>query len=203
MTPGKFVRLILGPAFRPVGEAYRSFFVDVPKVVRAFSQAIPDGACVLDVGGGDGYIANVLLNARPDLSLTMTDLATEIGGFISRENRSRVTLLCGADLGTVDGQYDVITLADVLHHVPVMQRPGFLTMLSQTAHRVGCKTIIIKDVEPGSWRARLALLADVYISGDKNTSFTPACAIALAGFTATERFEPDPPNYCVIFHRDS
>ena len=203
MKPGQLARRVLGPAFQPVGEAYRRLFVDVPRVVDAFAHAIPQGAAVLDVGGGDGYIANVLLTKRRDLSLTMTDISTQIGGFLSRENRSRVRLLRSTDLAHVDGRFDVITLTDVLHHIPVMQRPGFLSALCETARRVGCDTIIIKDVEPGSLRAKLALFADVYITGDKNTRFTPASSLELPGFAVLERTEPDPPNYCVIFRRQA
>ncbi|HTI67146.1 MAG TPA: hypothetical protein VL460_06325 [Caulobacteraceae bacterium] len=65
MTPGQLARKALGPAFQPVGEAYRRVFVDMDKVTDWMIGHIPAGAHVLDVGGGDGYVVGQLLAKRP------------------------------------------------------------------------------------------------------------------------------------------
>jgi hypothetical protein len=52
MGPGQLVRAILGPRlFKPVGELYRSMFVDLERVVESFPP-LPRDAWLLDIGGG-------------------------------------------------------------------------------------------------------------------------------------------------------
>ena len=199
MTPGRFVRKILGPAFPLAGGAYRRLFVDMPRVVDAMLPHVPEGAHVLDIGGGDGYVINILLNRRPDVTVTMTDLAADIGGFISPENRTRVRLLPATDLTAVEGTFDLATLFDVLHHVPVSARPRFLADVSATARRVGASRVVIKDVRPGGLRAKLSEWADLYITCDKSVSLLAEDMIQLPDFTATARAMPDFPNYLMVF----
>jgi hypothetical protein len=199
MTPGQFARGLLGPAFRPVGEAYRRIFVDMAKVVAVMDRHIPPQARVLDVGGGDGYVVNLLLQRRPDVQVTMTDLAPSIGGFIEPSNRARVTLMPATDVGAVEGRFDVLTMADVVHHVPKDYRSRFLAVIADTARRTGCKTVIVKDIQPGNFRAALSLFSDLYITGDKSVSLIAAEDLELPGLEREELLVPDFPNYCATF----
>lgn len=201
MSPGALARKLLGPSFRPVGEAYRRIFVDMPKVVDALSSHIPVGSQVLDVGGGDGYVANLLLTRRPDIRVTMTDLAERIGGFIDSANHARVTLLPRTDISAVSGTFDIVTLADVVHHIPVAIRENFFDAVSDTALRTGCQSILVKDIQPGKFRSILSLLADHYITGDKGVSLVSFEELRFHGFVKTEIMMPDSPNYCAIFTR--
>jgi 2-polyprenyl-6-hydroxyphenyl methylase/3-demethylubiquinone-9 3-methyltransferase len=201
MTPGRFVRTILGPAFPLAGGAYRRLFVDMARVVDAMLPHVPNGAHVLDIGGGDGFVINILLNRRPDVTVTMTDLAADIGGFISTQNRARVRLLPETDLTDVAGQFDLATLFDVIHHVPVAARSGFLASVAATAERAGVSRILIKDIRPGGLRAKLAELGDIHITGDRSVSLLAEDAITLPGFTPTSRTMPDFPNYLLVFEK--
>jgi hypothetical protein len=81
-----------------VGEVYRRIFVNVPNVVEAMSRFIPVNADVLDVGGGDGYVASQLLDRRQDIRITITDIPLRTGSFISARNLSRATLLAGKNV---------------------------------------------------------------------------------------------------------
>jgi hypothetical protein len=199
MTPGQIVRRILGPAFQPVGEAYRRIFVDMDKVTDWMIGHIPQNARVIDVGGGDGYVVNLLLAKRPDIHVTMTDIAPEIGGFVTAENLSRATLMPGSQVDQVKGRFDVMTLADVIHHVPVSERPGFYASLSELAQRTGCKVVMIKDIAPGYVRSALSLLSDWYITGDRHVRLAWPQSVILPKFKRTEHALPDPPNYCMAF----
>ena len=199
MSPGQFARRLLGRHFHIAGDIYRRIFVDMDKVTDAMMPHIPRGAHVLDVGGGDGYVVDLLLAKRPDIRVTMTDIAPAIGSFISAVNRDRVTLLPGTDVATVEGRFDVITLADVVHHVPVDHRPGFLAALAEAAIRTGATKVVIKDVQPGGLRSRLALWGDLYITGDKGVAFLQPEALDVPGFARVEQVMPDHPNYCVTF----
>jgi 16S rRNA G527 N7-methylase RsmG len=92
MTPGNLARRLLGPAFRPVGEAYRRIFVDMDKVADWMADRLPRSARVLDVGGGDGYVANLLLARRADIRVTLIDPSQEIGSFIDAAHLDRWTM---------------------------------------------------------------------------------------------------------------
>jgi 2-polyprenyl-3-methyl-5-hydroxy-6-metoxy-1,4-benzoquinol methylase len=192
-------RRLLGRHFHIFADVYRRVFVDMDKVTDEMIRHIPPNARVLDVGGGDGYVVEQLLRKRPDIHVTMTDVASVVGTFISAENRRRATVLAATDVATVTGKFEVMTLADVVHHVPPESRTAFLAVLTETARRVNCRTILIKDIEPGGLRALLALLGDHHITGDKQASPAPAASLKLPGFTAAEMTMPDFPNYCVRF----
>lgn len=202
MSPGQIARKILGPAFRPAGEAYRRIFVDMAKVTDWFSAQLPPNARVLDVGGGDGYVVNLLLERRRDIVVTMTDIAPRIGTFIAERHRSRVMLLPGAQATAVNGEFDAITLADVVHHVPASQRDAFFSMLGSVASRTGARLFLIKDIRPGNLRAKLALWGDVYITGDRHVCQLAEGEISIPGFHPTACAMPDFPNYCVALGRN-
>lgn len=199
MTPGQIVRRLLGPAFTPVGAAYRRIFVDMAPVADWIAARLPPGARVLDVGGGDGYVVKLLLDRRADIFVTMTDVAPAIGAFLGPAERARVTLLPGTDAGTLSGPFDAITLADVVHHVPVSQRGGFFAMLGDLATRSGAQCIIIKDIRPRGLRAWLALVSDHWITGDRAVVQIAEDEIRLPGWTRVEMAMPDHPNYCLAF----
>jgi len=198
-TPGQIVRRLLGPAFPPVGEAYRRIFVDMARVADWMASRLPENARVLDVGGGDGYAVQLLLNRRNDIAVTMTDVAANVGSFIRADCAHRVTLQPATDAATLSGPFDAITLADVVHHVPVAQREGFLAMLGELGTRCGARRIIVKDIRPQGLRAWLALVSDLYVTGDRTVVQLPEEAMVLPGWTCVETAMPDFPNYCLAF----
>ena len=202
-APGKIARKILGRYFEPLGVLYRRFFVDLDKVVAYLDRNIPLSARVLDVGGGDGAVIDRLLNRRRDLTITMCDLASQIGGFLSASNRAKVSLLPATDFMNVVGEFDVVTISDVVHHVPVSERAMFFEMLAAACGSWKCRKVIIKDIEPGGVRAGLSLLADRYVTGDRHVvlfSRADFVRIAVPYFKEAERTSavPDAPNYCEV-----
>jgi len=199
IPPGQIARRVLGPVFPVFGEAYRRAFVDIDKVADWMAARLPQGARVLDVGGGDGFVMNAVLARRADIHVTMTDLAPKIGGVIAPAHRARVELRPAISAEAVDGAFDVLTLSDVVHHVPVTARPAFFAALSAAAVRTGCRSVLIKDIQPRGLRAKLAELGDHYITGDRQVRQLPPEAIVIPGFESAEVAMPDFPNYCVAF----
>ena len=194
-------RRLLGRRFQPVGRVYRRIFVDLAKVATAVAREIPMGGRVADIGSGDGQLAELLLTLRPDIHCTMTDVAPAIGEALSAANRARATLRPGCDVADLDGRFDVMILADVIHHIRPAQRTDFLAAVGRTADRTQCPTILIKDVRPGGFRALLALWSDRYVTGDRHVAFIDSDRLALPNFRLSETIMVDDPNYCAVFKR--
>ena len=209
MSPGQFARRILGERFEVVGKFYRGLFVDMNKVVEVFCHELPSGAHCLDVGGGDGLVAALILRRRPDVRITLIDIAPAVGGFIEQEFAHRVHLrprTAVADLIDTGELFDAVIMADVIHHVPPAARAGFFADLAKLCRSAKCRFLLIKDVQPGSVRARLAVLSDHYVTGDKGVELATRSDLekALSEAFGRERIEafdfslPDPPNFCLI-----
>ena len=102
-------------------------------MARWLSEVIPAGAHVLDVGCGDGLLAKVVGNARPDLTLEGIDV-------LLRDNTHvPVRPFDGRHIDAPDGSYDVVMFVDVLHHT------GDPEVLIAEAQRVARRAIVIKD----------------------------------------------------------
>jgi len=169
------------------------------KVVSYMIHQIPTNANVLDVGGGDGYVANLLLSKRSDIRVTITDIASNVGSFVEHTNRNRLTVHPSTDISEVQGKFDVITITDVIHHVPIALRQEFFSTISSVGKEVGCSKIIVKDIEPEGFRAKLALLGDLFITGDRNVVQLSANEIFFPDFIKSDWDMPDFPNYCITF----
>ena len=214
MALGAAIRQLLGARLaRHVGRWYRSIYVDLAKEAAALAAAIPRDAHLLDIGGGDGEPLNHLLSQRPDLRITTIDPGPVVGHWIEARFEERVTRLPGTSLpeylagGRPDP--DAILIADVLHHIPETARGNFLSSVGVLLARVPHLRIIVKDVEPGSWRALLGYWSDRYITGDPDVKPISRQDLARLFQEAlgplrredTNLFEADGPNYAVSFFR--
>lgn len=100
---------------------------------RLFAELIPNGARVLDVGCGDGMLAKLIMEARPDAEIHGLDV------LLRKHSHIPVKLFDGHVIPHPDKSFDIVLFVDVLHH---MTDPDF--MVSE-AVRVARQGIIIKD----------------------------------------------------------
>jgi hypothetical protein len=168
---------------------------------------------VLDIGGGDGEPLNHLLARRPDLHVTTLDPGAAVGEWIETVHNDRVTRLAGTSLldylAAARPNPDALLIADVLHHIPEPARHEFLGAVRTLLERQPRLRIVVKDVEPGSWRALLGYWSDRYVTGDRLVS--PISRARLLELMETELgvlqrvdtdlFEADRPNYAIAFFR--
>lgn len=210
MTPGRLARRVLGRRlFSLAGAVYRRLFVDLRDVIDTLPD-LPLGARVLEIGGGDGMLAEMLLRARPDLQLVLVDLAPSVGGALSESRRQRVVIHPETSVAAYRQKDlalpDVILVSDVVHHIPAVDRPAFFQDVAALM-RPGKTLLVVKDVSPGGIRSRAAWLADRYISGDRQVRFlgademkTLVCA-AIPGCPSreTDLLGRDAPNYMIAF----
>jgi 2-polyprenyl-3-methyl-5-hydroxy-6-metoxy-1,4-benzoquinol methylase len=167
---GKLIRALLGPLEKHACDMYRAVFVNVERCARKIAVALPQGARVLDVGGGDGAFVDALLRFRPDVKITMIDLRDSIGLFIAPERRECINMVPSTSLrefaSTTPERFDAILAFDVVHHVPVDERREFYTDCVALAREGG--VFIVKDIEPAGFIAWLSKVADWYITGDSH-----------------------------------
>jgi hypothetical protein len=214
MKLGPTIRRLLGARLaRRAGRWYRAIYVDLAKQAAAVSAAIPRDAHLLDIGGGDGEPLNHLLALRPDLHVTTLDPAPVVGQWIETRFDDRVARLPGTNLAEYSSgnraDPDAILLSDVLHHIPVSARAAFLGSVRVIIERVPQLRIIVKDVEPGHFRALLGYWSDRYITGDADVSLISREHVVRLFQEAlgplrredTNLFETDRPNYAITFFR--
>ncbi|HWO60933.1 MAG TPA: class I SAM-dependent methyltransferase, partial [Umezawaea sp.] len=78
-------------------------------LAAAVAQLLPAGARTLDLGCGDGTLAELVLQARPDVRIVGVDpLARSCGLPFARCDGARLPFRAGA--------FDAVLLLDVVHH---------------------------------------------------------------------------------------
>lgn len=212
MTIGQIVRKIFGKKFYVLGQVYRSVFVDLSVVAHSIEPHIPQGAMIVDVGGGGGQLLNYLISLRHDINVKMIDISKSIGSSLNKEYLPMIELYPGTSMREFSSndkcKPDVILISDVIHHVPKEDRKNFFIDLRAMVGEKDEVRVIIKDLEPGYFRSSLGCLADRYISGDKIVSLVGRADICnimseVFGKTVvikeTNLFELDKPNYALLF----
>jgi SAM-dependent methyltransferase len=105
----------------------------VRALASAIASLIPQNATVLDVGCGDGSLAEGILGQRPDVRLQGLEVRARPNALIP------VTQFDGRHLPFGPGQFDVVLFADVLHHTEHAEE------LVKEATRVARRAVVIKD----------------------------------------------------------
>jgi len=94
---------------------------------------LPQGASVLDVGCGDGLIARLIMEQRPDVRIQGIDV------LVRPQTHIPITAFDGGSIPHGDATFDAVLFVDVLHHTddPLV--------LLREAVRVARQCIVIKD----------------------------------------------------------
>jgi SAM-dependent methyltransferase len=109
------------------------------------ASVIPPDATVLDVGCGDGSLAEEIIRQRPDVTIRGLEVSERANA------RIPVSVFDGIHLPCRDEEFDVVLFADVLHHTP------HASALVREARRVARDAIVIKDHCADGFLARRTL----------------------------------------------
>lgn len=175
MAVGSYIRRMFGPYERHISEAYRAIFFDIDSFVRKIREWRPTASAILEVGCGEGAVTERLRAAYPDAKITAIDIIPGPGRLYNGEMNG--VQFCQSDVQTVaadePGQYDLVVLCDVLHHVPLDLRQSLLDAIRTTLAPHG--VLIFKKWErsrtPIHW---LCFASDRWLTGDRVAFMTRA-----------------------------
>lgn len=135
---------------------------------------LPQGATVLDFGGGDGRWASEL--AERAATVTVADVDDAALRRVPPHPRLRTALLDGRALPFPDGAFDLIFASHVVHHVP---DPAPVVRELGRVVRVGGRIVCI-EFHPDCAVTRIYRLL-CQVKGHRCTFYRPEALVALLG----------------------
>ncbi len=167
MRPGPVIRQLFGPYEHKVAEAYRHIFVNLDDFARQIYTWVPQAQRILEVGCGEGAMTQRITEIYPAATITAIDITPKVGRLF-RGSRANVTF-CQESVESVadrePASYDLVILADVIHHVPKDARRSLMCGIDRAMTADG--NLIFKDWlatnSPINW---LCGASDRYLTGD-------------------------------------
>jgi 2-polyprenyl-6-hydroxyphenyl methylase/3-demethylubiquinone-9 3-methyltransferase len=192
MSVGSAVRGLFGRHEPVISNLYRNFFFNADAFVGTIKRWVPTAGKILEVGCGEGAITQRLARSYPDAAILGIDISDRLGRLYEGQTEGiRFVQTTVQELAqTHPNGFDLIVLADVLHHVPEPLRQELLDSI-RSLMAPGA-SFVFKEWErnrtPIYW---LGYLSDRWITGDRirymrrdelrsliNTSFGPEAAVA-------------------------
>ena len=155
-----------GPSFVRLIQRNRHLIAPVERVLAA----VPAGSSVLDIGCGGGLMLNCLAaigRIREGVGIDASAHAVSV----ARAGASRLNAVSAiprfevrkAEHGLPEGAFDVVLLADVLHHVPVAGREPLFALAASRVRPGGI--LLIKEMRPEpAWRALMNQAHDLVVA---------------------------------------
>jgi spermidine synthase len=167
MRPGPVIRRFFGPCEHAVAEAYRHIFVNLDDFARLVLAWVPQPRRILEVGCGEGAMTERIARIYPTANITAIDIIPNVGRLF-RGDRFNVTF-CQEGVEVVAKRqpvtFDLVILADVIHHVPADARRSLISAIDQAMTPNG--SFIFKDwVVSKTPIHRLCDIAERYVTGD-------------------------------------
>jgi len=167
MRPGPLIRRLFGPFEHAVAEAYRGVFVDLDEVAALMRAWVPEARRILEVGCGEGAMTERIVRSYPAATVMAFDISPRVGR-LYRGPASRVTFRQETAEGVArrePASFDLVVLADVIHHVPPHARHSLLGAIKQSMAANG--SLIFKDLVPSATLLHcICALSDRYLTGD-------------------------------------
>jgi 2-polyprenyl-3-methyl-5-hydroxy-6-metoxy-1,4-benzoquinol methylase len=210
MSIGATVRARLGRFEQPVAEAYRAMFIDLDDLARRVDATAPGARRVLEIGCGDGSVADRVVRTHPRARYLGIDVSASPGRrYTGAPDRATfATMTSGQLRATEPAPFDLVLVVDVLHHVhDVRDRAALLADAAALLAPGG--VLLVKEWARGRHPAYFAgAVADRYVSGDRDARFMDRAelsallaAVPELAVTATASVRPWPCNVLVTARR--
>jgi 2-polyprenyl-6-hydroxyphenyl methylase/3-demethylubiquinone-9 3-methyltransferase len=183
---GRAVRTRLGRFEEPVSDRYRSFFIDLDDCAHILAEHV-EARSILEVGCGDGQLANALVAHFPEARYVGIDIAPDVGRLYrgDPERASFASVDSGSFLDSTSERFDLVLLVDVLHHVPRPLRDGVLDDVRELTADGG--HYAVKDwIRSRSLVHAAAWTSDRFLTGDRVAYFEEDELRALVGRAGDE-----------------
>jgi 2-polyprenyl-3-methyl-5-hydroxy-6-metoxy-1,4-benzoquinol methylase len=156
---------VSGPALTRSMQGWRPYICPFHKIV----DEVPPGSFILDIGCGGGLLMGVLSRLGRitggvgfDFSKLAIDVATAMSRSLGRNCGLSFELLSAVDPWPV-GPFTLVTMIDVLHHIPVRLQHDIFCRAAR-AVKPGAR-LIVKDMAPRPrWRASANTLHDLLMA---------------------------------------
>ena len=168
MKLGAGIRRMFGPYERQISNAYRAIYIDIDALVKQMLQWKPKAKKILEVGCGEGAVTQRLRSAYPGAEITAIDITPRVGRLYQGALDGVRFICCGVqEISKKEaGQYDLIVLCDVLHHVPLQFRQELLGAIRAALAPQG--TFVFKDWQRNHTLIHwLCYVSDRWLTGDR------------------------------------
>ena len=175
MPLGPKVRALFGRHERRIADLYRAIFLDLADYGATIRDWAPAPRRILEVGCGEGAVTAVLAERFPDAAITAIDITPRAGRlYRGRTDGVAFHQTTVQEIARLHpGQFDLVVLSDVLHHVADDLRPEVLAAIGLALAPDG--RFFLKDwgrsVSPVHW---ICHACDRWLTGDKVAHLTPA-----------------------------
>lgn len=174
MGIGAAVRKAFGPYEHQISDAYREIYMSLNDYADKLRHWAPHATRILEVGGGEGAVTEILAQRYPDAQILSIDIMPQVGRLY--RGRSEGVEFREATVQQIAAeqpqQFDLVILSDVVHHIPKDQRQEVLNAVSRCVAPNG--HFVLKDwarkPTPIHW---LCYASDRWLTGDKIAYLTP------------------------------
>lgn len=174
MGIGATIRRAFGPYEYQIAAAYRAIYVSLEDYAVKLRQHAPEATRILEVGGGEGAMTELLARDYPDAEILAIDITPKIGR-LYRGRRKGVTFreVSVQEIAVEQpASFDLVVLSDVVHHIPAHLRVEVLQALAACIAPGG--KFVLKDwartPTPIHW---LCYASDRWLTGDRIAYLTP------------------------------
>lgn len=207
MPLGSAIRAMFGKHENRIAGLYRGLFMNLDDFAEKIGAWAPGASRILEVGCGEGAVTEILAQTFPDAQILAIDLSERAGRLYRGRNDGVEFVVTTVQQVAQEyrGQFDLIMLSDVLHHIPEDLRGEIIDAIS-AAMAPGAR-FVLKDwgkaATPIHW---LCHAGDRWLTGDKVAHLKPVEASGLVlkrqpGFKTVAQgwIKPWRNNYALVF----
>lgn len=150
--------------FDKIKIAYRPYICPFDEILNL----IPEKSTVFDIGCGSGMLLSLIAEFRDPKNLGGCEISEKLvmnaSKVLNEFREAEIRLFDGKEIPDEINKFDVVTMIDVLHHIPSKLQNDFLRQMINKM-KVGA-TLIFKDIKKESPLSYWNKVHDLILSGE-------------------------------------